>query len=304
VNNENKQTDLVTATMSGNDAMMATLLNVPVFEQMQRAAKLFSSSGLVPKSFENNPAACFVGLQLAAQLGINPFMLFQKIYSPGGGKIGIESQVAIAIANQRGIFEGPIEHVFEGEGETRKCTAVAVLAKSKKTVTLPITWDTVKKEGWTKNAKWSSMPDQMFRYRTSLWLIRTYAPEVLMGLSTTDELRDEQVIDVTPTRPSVDASNAALDAALTAAKEKEPETVTAEPGIDDSEKTLSMPDEINRLKIEAGFVGDKMIRVFDDMLSTLFGRNMDGVMYQDMTPADLEAVRKMLVTTIARKAKK
>lgn len=300
MNTDLKTMELSTTTLAGNDAMMATLLNVPVFEQMQRAAKLFSSSGLVPKSFENNPAACFVGLQLAAQLGINPFMLFQKIYNVGG-KIGIEAQVAIAIANQRGIFEGPIEHVFEGEGKTRSCTAVAVLAKSKKTVTLKIDWETVSREGWDKKggSKWLTMPDQMFRYRSSLWLIRTYAPETLMGLSSIDELHDERVIDVTPARPSVDAANAALDAAAAAASQ-EPETVTPEAPPEGS----NIVDEINHLKVAAGFVGDKMNRVFDDMLNTLLSRNVDGVMFADMPEADLVAIKKMLEATIARKAKK
>ena len=287
-------------TLTGNDAMMATMLNVQTFEQMQRVAKLFSSSGLVPKSFENNPAACFVGLQLATQLGINPFMLFQKIYNVGG-KIGIEAQVAIAIANQRGIFEGPIEHVFEGKGTTRSCTAVAVIAKSKKTVTLKIDWETVEKEGWNKKggSKWLTMPDQMFRYRSSLWLIRTYAPETLMGLSSIDELQDERIIDVTPVKVSIDAANSALDAAVNAAS-TEPETVS----VDDGAPGENIIDEFNKLKIAAGFNSDKMTKVFDNMLNTLLGRNVDGVMFEDMPAADLEEIKKMLSTIIERKAKK
>ncbi|NCB40303.1 MAG: hypothetical protein EOM80_16210 [Erysipelotrichia bacterium] len=287
-------------TLTGNDAMMATMLNVQTFEQMQRVAKLFSSSGLVPKSFENNPAACFVGLQLATQLGINPFMLFQKIYNVGG-KIGIEAQVAIAIANQRGIFEGPIEHVFEGKGTTRSCTAVAVIAKSKKTVTLKIDWETVEKEGWNKKggSKWLTMPDQMFRYRSSLWLIRTYAPETLMGLSSIDELQDERIIDVTPVKVSIDAANSALDAAANAAS-TEPEIVS----VDDGAPGENIIDEINKLKIAAGFNSDKMTKVFDTMLNTLLGRNVDGIMFEDMPAADLEEIKKMLSTIIERKAKK
>jgi hypothetical protein len=143
------------------------------------------------------------------------------------------------------------------------------------------------------------MPDQMFRYRSSLWLIRTYAPETLMGLSSIDELHDERVIDVTPARPSVDAANAALDAAAAAASQ-EPETVTPEAPPEGS----NIVDEINRLKVTAGFVGEKMGRVFDDMLNALLSRNVDGVMFADMPEADLVAIKKMLEATIARKARK
>lgn len=240
-------------TMTGNDAMMQTLLNVPVFEQMQRAATLFSKSGLVPKNFENNPAACFVGLQLAAQLGVNPFMLFQKIYNIGG-KIGIEAQVAIAIANQRGVFEGPIEHKFSGQGDSRSCTATAILAKSKKPVSLEIDWKTVNAEGWNKKggSKWLTMPDQMFRYRSSLWLIRTYAPECLMGLNSIDEIEDMQMIDVTPTRKTPDAINEAVDAAF-AEKQAEPKPEIKEEATD---PRATMLEEIEMLKAKAGLRPD------------------------------------------------
>jgi hypothetical protein len=248
---ENKNLQMM--TMTGNDAMMQTLLNVPVFEQMQRAATLFSKSGLVPKNFENNPAACFVGLQLAAQLGVNPFMLFQKIYNIGG-KIGIEAQVAIAIANQRGVFEGPIEHKFSGQGDTRSCTATAILAKSKKPVSLEIDWKTVNAEGWNKKggSKWLTMPDQMFRYRSSLWLIRTYAPECLMGLNSIDEIEDMQMIDVTPTRKTPDAINEAVDAAF-AEKQTEQKTEIKEEATD---PRVTMLEEIEMLKAKAGLRPD------------------------------------------------
>jgi len=262
---ENKNLQMV--TMTGNDAMMQTLLNVPVFEQMQRAATLFSKSGLVPKNFENNPAACFVGLQLAAQLGVNPFMLFQKIYNIGG-KIGIEAQVAIAIANQRGVFEGPIEHKFSGQGDSRSCTATAILAKSKKAVSLEIDWKTVNAEGWNKKggSKWLTMPDQMFRYRSSLWLIRTYAPECLMGLNSIDEIEDMQMIDVTPTR-KVSEINDAVDAAF-AEKQAEVKPETKEEATD---PRATMLEEIELLKTKAGLKPE----FAEKTIKTLLGDSSD-----------------------------
>lgn len=188
-------------TIDASQAMMETLLNPSVFDQMQRAATLFSKSGLVPAQFKDNMPACFVGLQLAAQLGVNPFMLFQKIYTVGG-KIGIEAQVAIAVANQRKVFAGPIAYEFSGEGKTRRCVARAVMAANKAPVEMSLSWSEVAAEGWDKKggSKWNTMPDQMFRYRTALWLIRTFAPEVLMGLSSVDELEDTRVIDITPVK--------------------------------------------------------------------------------------------------------
>lgn len=126
-------------------------------------------------------------------------MLFQGLYSVGG-KIALETKTVVALANQNGVFTAPITHTFKGEGKTRSCTASATLAKSGKEVSITVDWETVEKEGWNKRngSKWNTMPDQMFRYRSSMWLIRTYAPEVLLGLSSVDELEDTKIIDVTP----------------------------------------------------------------------------------------------------------
>jgi hypothetical protein len=59
-----------------------------------------------------------------------------------------------------------------------------------------VDWKMVKAEGWhSKNgSKWKTMPDQMFIYRAAAFWQRAYAPEISMGLSTTEEMAD--VIDV------------------------------------------------------------------------------------------------------------
>lgn len=197
--------------INNSNFVMDSMLNPTTFEQMQRAATLFSKSGLVPANFQNNAAACFVGLQLAGAIGCNPFMLFQGLYSISG-KIALETKLAVAIANRSGVFTAPITHTFKGEGKTRSCTASATLSKSGKEVSLTVDWDTVEKEGWNKRngSKWNTMPDQMFRYRSSMWLIRTYAPEVLSGLSSVDEIQDSQIIDVTPRVKNIDEAFAEM----------------------------------------------------------------------------------------------
>ena len=54
------------------------------------------------------------------------------------------------------------------------------------------------KEGWyQKNgSKWQTMAGQMLRYRAAAFFGRIYAPEILMGIYSADEVRD--FIDVTP----------------------------------------------------------------------------------------------------------
>ena len=51
-----------------------------------------------------------------------------------------------------------------------------------------------KADGWTKNAKYRSIPEQMLRYRSATWLIRLYCPEVTCGMQSTDELKDSDIL--------------------------------------------------------------------------------------------------------------
>jgi len=234
---ENSLNSLVT-----QDFMLDSMLDVGKFEQLQRAASLFSKSGLVPQTFKENPAACFVGLQLSAQLGVNPFMLFQRLYTVGN-KIGIEAQLAIGIANQKKVFKGAIQYSFTGKGETRSCTAKATLSSTGEQVEMTVDWATVAAEGWNKRngSKWLTMPDLMFRYRSAMWLIRTYAPEVLLGLQSVEEMQDTGLVNVTPKKT--------IDEAFAVLKEETPAPAKqVEATIEEAVVVPETKDELETLK--------------------------------------------------------
>ncbi len=173
---------------SGGDSM---LMNPAVFEQAQRVAAIYADSDLVPDHFQKKPSNVFVALELAERLGVNPFMLMQRLYVVYG-KPGMEAQLVIALMNTRGPFTGPVQWVFKGEGKARSCTAFATHRKTGKTCEATVDWDMVVKEGWydKKGSKWKTMPNQMFQYRSAAFLARLHCPEVMMGLSTTDEIED------------------------------------------------------------------------------------------------------------------
>lgn len=225
------------AAMMSEDPIFGLLFDQQKFAQLQRVAGMFAQSGLVPDSFKNNIAACAVGLQLAIHMQVSPFMLFQKLYMVHG-KPGVEAQFAIALCNSRGTFTGPIQYDWRGtKGKSDwTCVAKAQLSRSKVHVEMAIDWATVEAEGWLSKAgsKWKTMPEQMFRYRTAMLLIRTYAPEVLMGMTSRDELEDETVIDVTPKRDTgaADAIRTGGDVVVdTAPKKRAPRKATHDPEV-------------------------------------------------------------------------
>lgn len=172
------------------------------FEMLQRQAKMFSSSSLVPKDFQGNIANCAIGINIAKRLGADPFMVLQNI-DIIHGRPSFRATFLIAMVNASGRFE-PLQFRMEGdEGKpSRSCVA---WTKSKADGTPlegpKITLEMAKAEGWsTKNgSKWLTMPELMLRYRAAAFFARLYAPDITLGMMTAEEAVDMgSVRDVTP----------------------------------------------------------------------------------------------------------
>ena len=169
----------------------AELLDSDRFAQIQRVAKLFSESTLIPETFQGKPANCAVALQMAFRMRIDPMLLMQSMYVVSG-RPGIEAKLAIALMNQRGPFTGPLQWEIKGEGNDRSWTCYATHKTTGEKCSMTVTWKMAVAEGWVdkKGSKWVTIPDLMGRYRSAAWLGRVYCPEVLLGLPFDDELLD------------------------------------------------------------------------------------------------------------------
>lgn len=167
------------------------------YNHLMAMAQTFSESELVPAHFQGKKADCYIMLQLAERLGTDPMMLMQNTYMVAG-KPGMEGKLVIALVNARGPFKGPIQWEYEGEGNTRKCTAFAIHASTGSRCEASVDVKMAKQMGWwdKKNSFWPKMTDQMMLYRTAVFLARAHCPEVMMGMRTVDELRD--IIEINP----------------------------------------------------------------------------------------------------------
>lgn len=178
----------------------SNLLDTAKFNQMWRVAVLFAKTELVPKQYKGKPSDCFLAVQMAVRLGVEPMMFMQNTYVVNGTP-GMEAKLSIALINTKGPFEGPIQWKFTGAGKTRQCTAYATHSRTKEVCEATVTWAMVEAEGWSRNPKWTTMPDMMFSYRSATFLGRLYCPEVLLGMQTIDELvdvgKDQQTYDET-----------------------------------------------------------------------------------------------------------
>ena len=169
------------------------------FELAARQAKALSQSTLIPDCFQGKPSNCLIALEISNRLNISPFIVFQNlnvIY----GKPGFSASFVIAQINSSGRFSQPLQFKVEGKGDSMQCIAWTSDHNGVVQEGPPVSISMAKAEGWfeRKGSKWKTMADVMIRYRAATFFGRLYTPELLLGMQTTEELRDAGVIDVTP----------------------------------------------------------------------------------------------------------
>ena len=167
-----------------------------------------------------NPAGlanCVVALNMAQRMGADPLMVMQNLYVIEG-RPSWSSQFIIAAINSCGRFS-PLRFEISEPGKETEISYQATVWKNDKkteetrkvkvrhqtcrawvieketgdrldgpTVSIQMAID----ESWlTKNgSKWLTMPEVMLRYRAASFFGRLYAPELLMGLQTQEEVED------------------------------------------------------------------------------------------------------------------
>lgn len=180
----------------------------------------------------NGLANCVIALNMASRLNADPLMVMQNLYLIEG-RPSWSSQFIMAAINSCGRFSAlRFELVDLGEKEVEysetvwenrskktvhkkitinnmSCVAFAVERETGERIeSSKITMEMAVKEGWygKNGSKWQTMPEQMLRYRAASFFGRVYAPELLMGLRSSEE-EQERIIDVTPEAVVVSASN-------------------------------------------------------------------------------------------------
>jgi hypothetical protein len=127
---------------------------------------------------------------MAQRLKADPFMVMQSL-DIIHGRPSFRAQFLIAMVNSSGRFTS-LQFRMTGEGATRACVAHCQTIKGEAVEGPEISMAMAKAEGWlTKSgSKWQTMPELMLRYRAAAFFARLYAPDITLGMATTEELRD------------------------------------------------------------------------------------------------------------------
>lgn len=173
------------------------------FERMQAAAEFFAGADILPELYKKKPANVLIAMEIAARVGQHWLAVAQNLYV-ANGRPGWMTSYLIGLTRIRGAFQGPIRWTDNGKHEKREAgagdhkgrypmdlvvTAHATLEGGHE-VSVPVSMEEALADGWTRNAKYRSIPHLMLTYRSASRLIKLYAPEVAHGLSTIEELED------------------------------------------------------------------------------------------------------------------
>ena len=258
-----------------DDSQFSAMLDTGRFEQLWRIAGIFADSQLVPTHYQKNKSNCFLGLQMAFRLGVDPMMLLQNTYMIGG-RPGMESKMIIALINSSGLFEDPLDYEIEGsdpKDQKYRVRAVATRKGTGKVCQGPwIDWGMVKAEGWDgkSGSKWKTIPGQMFYYRAAAFFGRLFCPERLLGMQTKEELEDitapTQAKTIRPRSTDIAARFAKADPAEFPMTAEELAEVTPDSGQQPPEDTAELLQTVYRAITDlAADCGETP----DDMLDTL-----------------------------------
>lgn len=191
---------MATLPVTANDAApLAAQTEEGRFALRQRQARMFAMSPLIPEHLrkgtpEQAMANCYIALTLAEAMGEVPLIVMQNIHVVSG-KAGFASQYMIARANSSGVFKGRIDwRIDRSDPKNLSVTAFAFLKETGDEVSVTCDMAMATAEGWTKNPKYRSMPEVMLRYRSAAFLVRFYAPDVMLGYQTVEEVQDVGII--------------------------------------------------------------------------------------------------------------
>jgi hypothetical protein len=253
-----------------NSQVQFNFFDADQFAVMQRVCTMFANSELVPdlyKITDKNPkekaiANCMIAIETAQRIGASPLMVMQNmniIY----GRPSWSAKFLAATVNGCGRFNSlkykfktigslkgveyveyawdnnakkklPQRKTFQEDIENIECIAFTSEKGSDEILeSIPVTTEMALKEGWftKEGSKWKTMPRLMLQYRCVSFWTNAYAPELSMGIKTSEEVIDIEEI------PYEDVTGKVADE-IKAKANKQPMSMEEEGG-NDKQKTES-----------------------------------------------------------------
>lgn len=193
----------------------ALLMSDASMDRLERIAELMASGKTtVPAHLRGNKGDCFAICLQSMQWGMNPFSVAQKTHLVNG-TLGYEAQLVAAVINNSGVVKdrfhfdwfGPWEQVIgkfiikkNSEGKEYRQPGWSMADEEGCGITV---WATLRGEAEPRMLKlllaqarvrnstlWADDPKQQLAYLAQKRWSRLYAPDVILGVYTADELAE------------------------------------------------------------------------------------------------------------------
>ena len=197
------------------------------WDQLTQISKQIMNAGITKLG---NPVQINLIILKGKRLGLDIFEALENI-SVINNKTSISGALASALVEKSSLLTDK-SHVYEGEGDTRKCS-VTVQRKGRSKVTWTFSVKEAKTAGLypgKAGSGWNSYTDSMLYWRALGFCFRREFSDVLQGMYLTEELVDDlpkEIKIVTDAPPAVDPPKA---------KEQAPD-----PDPEDTKKAMASP---------------------------------------------------------------
>ncbi len=205
-----------------NTSSAALMMDMNALERMERFANLMATArSTVPQHFQGKPGDCLAVVMQATTWGMNPFAVAQKTHIING-TLGYEAQLVASVINSSSLLADRFN--FEWFGPWEKIVGKFKMVESRtkkddngnpKKFMMPDwntndehglgvrVWATIKGEteprvlelmmtqARTRNSTlWTEDPKQQLAYLAQKRWARLYAPDVILGVYTPDEVHE------------------------------------------------------------------------------------------------------------------
>lgn len=200
------ETTNMVVSMPEESAAMIAQSDAMGFGNVLEMAKFFSNSTMIPASYQRKPENCFVALEMANRMGVPVMFVMQNMKVIQGNPSWSGSSIG-AMLRCCGKFDNVNLHYVGDENTDSWGAYVTAVSKEtgKELKGATVTIGIAKAEGWVgkTGSKWKTMPELMLGYRAYAWFGRQHAPELMMGLQSSDEIEDVRGTASTVSNPYV-----------------------------------------------------------------------------------------------------
>lgn len=189
--------------------------------EAESMASTLSKSGMLPDHFKGKPADVFWAISFGLEVGFGPVAALNSVYVVHG-RPGLYADAMVALV----LSSGHCKYFRKVSSDDRQATYETMRNGDPEPTQVSVTIEAAERAGWSKNnTKYATEPRRMLEARAKSWLAKDRYPDVLRGIGSVEELRDEgetptkwgpaPIIDIAPAaKPAPDPAKALLERML------------------------------------------------------------------------------------------